>query len=527
MTQKRNVEISEAFLKLDRHLREIAQRKESVSENLRQLPVTAPQLALIAESSEEFIRVAAELSRLGGPEFCESYGEWRKEAEQVARHPVSELLRRSGYYHGVIDGDAPEPYYFAVWDRIPGKNREITTLYLLDGWSFPRAHFQIGNQTVEQLTPVELEQIGLRRRICEDFFPTEAVDLQSLSKFWFLKVVEPQPTGYDWNLAFDSELNEYRYPTEEEARSWGSAVIKNLDPTKFEPAEKEVSAGFYAPWWKISGVSDLDSLSSSVLPITLFSHRFFELPLILICEPGWRQIKIQKGFFRGTGILPNEKPFQIGEQDWNKFERWLEVCMSGLAKARSLTPKKSRPLLTACRRYLQATFATGDAIPEYDVGYIMPEIPGAEYNMFPHPARQNRPDAYEDALLHYAFTLEALLTGDEKGDISLRLSTSAASIAGRDDDERRVIRDLVRGAYNARSRLVHGDEIKKPVDPIKLRRLCQRVLAIAIYYFSTEADPDLTALVRDLPVSRALQAKVEEMREKTFSLIAQDGSLAD
>lgn len=528
MIQNRNIKISESFLKLHKRLREIAQHKEISGDVIFQLPVTARQLALIAESSEEFIYAAADLSRLGGPELWESYEEWRKEAEFAARHPISELLRRSGYYHGVIDGDAPEPYYLAVWDRIPADQREITTLYLLDGWSFARKRFQIGEHTIEQMAPTELERIGLRLQICKDFFPGEAVDLERLSKFWFLKMVGAQPTGYDYDLEFDHELNEYRYPTVEEDRTRGSTVLKNSGFTNAKPIGKEVSAGYYAPWREISEVPDLDPLSNAVLPLSLFCDRFFGLPLILICEPGWRQIQIQKGFFReSSGIFPDEKPFQIEERDWNNFERWLSVCKSGLAKARSVNSKKSRQLLTACRRYLQATFATGNIFPELDTDYVFIEAPDQDKDWFPHPTRQNRPDAYEDALLHYAFTLEALLSGNNREGIGRRLQTLSALLASRNDNETLAIRSMVKDAYSARSALVHGREIKKKVDPIKLRRLCQRILAIAIYFFSTERDPNLASLVKDLPDSYALQAKVKDIREATFSLLAEVNPLSD
>lgn len=75
----------------------------------------------------------------------------------------------------------------------------------------------------------------------------------------------------------------------------------------------------------------------------------------------------------------------------------------------------------------------------------------------------------------------------------------------------------------ARSDLVHGRDVKKGCDIEKLRRLCQRVLAFILYYFATELTPDLDGLVSKLLVSRAEQAKVEEMRGKVFSLLADDG----
>lgn len=183
MAEERKVEISEAFLKIHQHLRKIVERKVAVGAALSPLPVTAPQLALIAESSEEFIHAVADLWHMGTPEDWKSYEEWLEEAKDSAKDLISEILRRSGYYHGVLQNEAPERFYKAVRDRVLPDKREIITLHMIEGWSFPVSRFEINGIAIERMTPEKLQEVGLRREICEDFFPSESIELDEYASY--------------------------------------------------------------------------------------------------------------------------------------------------------------------------------------------------------------------------------------------------------------------------------------------------------------------------------------------------------
>jgi hypothetical protein len=77
-----------------------------------------------------------------------------------------------------------------------------------------------------------------------------------------------------------------------------------------------------------------------------------------------------------------------------------------------------------------------------------------------------------DAVLHYVIALEGLLTGDEseRTELTRKVVQRAAVLAGRDDEERRAIAQLVKDAYGARSAYAHGSE-PDSVDLPSLRRV--------------------------------------------------------
>jgi hypothetical protein len=203
------------------------------------------------------------------------------------------------------------------------------------------------------------------------------------------------------------------------------------------------------------------------------------------------------------------------------------MCKRGFDKAGML--KQPRPLWTAVRRYLQATFARGEVFPEWSTDFLSIEHPDSSYEgRQVHPLKENRDDIYEDALLHYAFALEALLTGDDREAINEKNALSAALLIGRDDRESGKVRAFIKKAYDTRSALVHGRGSKGgKIDIIKLRRICQRVLSMALCFFEAEQNPDWGALLRDLPVSRERQSLIGQLRERIFPLLADDASLAE
>jgi hypothetical protein len=481
--------IPEAFLRLHRILRERVKGQATQKGRLRILPQRAAQLAQFAEARPEFLQAIPDLFGLGSPQDYLSQDIWENHVKFAARI-VPRLLQRSGFYHGVISNKPPQPYYKAIIEQIAPAYRPGTTLYLLDGCRFPKARFRVAGHLVARLSANELETIGLPLEVCDDFFPEERIDSSQLSDYWFVNIPSRVYNFYNWDLDGDAP------------------------PAPKGDAEfVEVAAGHYSSGPATAPV--LPDYMKAVLGLSLYNDCFFEIPVVLSCEPGWRRFKIQSRSPR------KNSDYEVDKARWAGFSKWLKLYDRGLGKARDV-----RPVLTAARRYLQATFATGDIFAEW--------VPDEDLNEYQMDAQSlfslvatDRTDVYEDALLYYVLALEALLTGDSKTAISEKLAIVCALLVGRDDHEAIFVRKLTKDAYDGRSSLVHGQTPKKKVDIRKLRLLCQRALVIVIGYFAEEKAPDLDGLIRGLPISQALQRRVKGIQTKIFGDLAHDRSLSE
>ncbi len=85
----------------------------------------------------------------------------------------------------------------------------------------------------------------------------------------------------------------------------------------------------------------------------------------------------------------------------------------------------------------------------------------------------------------------------------------------------------MKDAYHGRSLLVHGKNLDKALDLTKLRRLCQRTLALVICCFATDGTFKLDTFIRDLAISSAVKEKVKELQTAVFPLLSDNTSLAD
>jgi hypothetical protein len=70
----------------------------------------------------------------------------------------------------------------------------------------------------------------------------------------------------------------------------------------------------------------------------------------------------------------------------------------------------------------------------------------------------------EDRLVDYMIGLEALLTkGEERGDLAYRLALRGSRMLGNDADSRSAVHLRLKAAYEIRSAIVHGSQIRDPV----------------------------------------------------------------
>lgn len=399
---------------------------------------------------------------------------------------------------------------------MPAKDRTITTLYLLDGCEFARDHFDIAGVAVVRMSPEELERLGPAAPICDDFFPDESIDSKRLSKHWFVKIEEARWTAYDyehWDDLFEQMVAQGDLI---ETAQYNVSKIMRGEPTAGPTSPPEVASGVTAG--KVAAPS-LTDFQRALLLLSLYDREFFEITKIFVCDPGWTRILYRSAPPR------TKSAYRVTESKWSAFENFLTLGNRALQNATK--SKNDRPLMTALRRYLQATFATGDVFPQWETKSVPVERFGYHERWMIEPGRVDRFDILEDALLHYVFALEALLTGDTKEAIAEKISTVAALIVGRDDTETVNVRAFLKRAYRSRSDLVHGKELKNDIDVAKLRCICQRVLAVALGLHADDPDFDLSDFVAILPVSRERQGRVKRVRGHIFSLLSDESSLSE
>jgi Apea-like HEPN len=507
---------SESFYKLDQRLRSLIERQSEAGE-LRALPLSPVQIAREAQQSPEYKSLIEELFTPPGvadlmcdfladldqdevdPDsaLASAEAEWDNRFDFYSA-ALSELLIRSGYYYAVLSGSVDvDSYYSAIKDRIPEKSRTLTKLYLLDGCEFPRDQFDIAAVQVVKMSRAELESLGPSPAVCKDFFPNEKIDARRLCNHWFLKIQEDELTGYEYDRWLSS----------------GDAVLVELPGIGVQ----EIAAG-YASASKLRPPAPRKYLDTLMI-LSLYQAAFFEITKIIVCEPGWRRVWFRSTTPRSARVAES---YSVSMAKWSSFESHIDLCSRGLQNARA--SRDPRPLITSCRRYLQATFATGDIFPQWETKSMAIEHPRSPEALASQ--QHDRSDVVEDAVLHYVFALEALLTGDSRDAIAEKVAISAALLIGRTDDEAAAVRTFVKAAYNSRSRLVHGQELKQKevVDVRKLRRICQRVLVVALSLYAGQPTLDFAELLAELPISQERRRMVAAAREQILPSLG-DSSL--
>lgn len=544
---------SEEFCGLHRRLRTLVEQQHQTGK-VRLLPVSPLQLAREAERTDEFERVVLSLFSLESPdsvgdlELSEAHDPDATEEEQddasdrreytkedwEARKTgfyseLTELLKRSGYYHAVLSGsDDVDKYYSVIAERIPAKNRAITKLYLLDGCEFARDRFDVAGIPVTRMSALELRELGPALAVSNDFFPNESIDSERFSKQWFLRVEEDVWTAYDY-AQWAHSIDDFDPSEGMDGVNEISDRPPGVEARRARP--REVAAGFTVG--KVASRVSFGYLDALLL-LSLYNPEFFEITKILVCERGWRRIWFRSMIPRADRRLIAGRAgearltYHVGSKKWSDFERYLDVANTGLKNAKA--SKEARPLIVATRRYLQATFARGNVFPEWEAKSMSIEHPASYGGMT--DVREDRSDVLEDAVLNYVFTLEALLTGGDREAIAEKIAISAALLIGRDDLEAMTVRSLLKEAYGWRSDLVHGRDLKIsgkiPGDEVnRLRCVCQRVLAVALSLYAEQPAIDLAKLLPELPVSQERQRQIREIRDSVLPLLGDQGSLSD
>ncbi len=419
------------------------------------IPPTPKQLAERAENTPQFQGVVNDLIRL---EDAERY------RASALRDSASELLRRSGYYHGALEDHSEGE----LWERISVYRRprkaQKSTLMLLDGCVFPRKEFEIGKCTVVRHSAAEIAELGPPPEITESFFPEETLDREWYSQQWFLRSsysvdLKPELINLrsllpDFIARFDLPLNTY----------WPQLLALGLYNT-----------------------------SCFDIPIVLSSEAKWSLERLRFLSPGTEFAAGRYKYDEDGEPIPIPGPttgYRVRDDEWSQFETFLRFCEMTIDHTRDW-----HPIRVAARRYLRATFLSA------------------------HQTNEDR----EDILLLYIFALEALLLAGDREAISDKIATRAALICGRDDDERKEIMQFLKRAHNARSAVVHGKEGKKDIDLLRLRDICRQVVVVVLKVARWECgnNDELSRVIKELAISRAIQDTVAKHRDDVFPLIVE------
>lgn len=187
--------------------------------------------------------------------------------------------------------------------------------------------------------------------------------------------------------------------------------------------------------------------------------------------------------------------YQVTREEWERFQKYLRFYKGVFAHIESWPERDRRFLRLAGRRYLRATFM------------IDPEADAYEQ------------DEREDVLLQYMFSLEGLLVPDGGDSIAYKISTRGAVVVGGNDAEREEIRSFLKQVYDARSKLAHGDEPKKPWDLPRLREVYRMTCLVILKLSESRTLRELEGDIPRLAVSEALREEVQRARGEVLSLV--------
>ena len=264
--------------------------------NVELLPPSPKQLAQRGEAIPEFGALASDVI----------------ESKGSSQYEASILLRRSGFYHGILSGESQTELWSRFNEYTKPRTAEIHTLLLLDGCKFPRDHFNCMSHAVVRHSAAEIVELGPPPVIAEAFFPGETLDPDWYSQQWFLR---------------DTETVELK-PTFIQIPFLGGDYVLNR---------------YWAPLFAL-GLYDLPC---------------FAIPIVLESEAKWELLTPRfslplLGMSHGENGEPFEVPtdhYKVADREWSQFEAFLDCCDESIGSKGDWARVR-----IAARRYLRATF---------------------------------------------------------------------------------------------------------------------------------------------------------------------------
>src|SRR6266511_4791466 len=198
--------------------------------HLRVLPPSVRHLANQAENSKAFHTFAMALLP----------------SKASPSHAVSGLLRRSGFYHGILARRSTTKLWSTIRPYVAQRTVQLREFLLLDGCQFPLRRFSILEWIIERFSQNEIRLFGPPPQVCESFYPRESLDEYWLSMQWFL----------------------YRWRTRDE-RPGAHIIFRDHD--------------LIEDHWK------------PLLTLSLYDATPFAIPIVVESERGWKLRHIRSG----------------------------------------------------------------------------------------------------------------------------------------------------------------------------------------------------------------------------------------
>ena len=216
------------------------------------LPMSAAQLARQSEETAEFENLVADICGLEAPDF--DYDPDAVSPSWVSAEFLPDLLWRSGFYQAVISNQPTEALQELVIDRAPVLERDVVYLRPLEGCHFARDRFDLCGFSIVRLSATEVEALGERS--------VERGIVLRLTKPWVLRELVRSRSG-----CVDISLTG---PTGDLSDQGSKLSAKRAAPARIT----------------------LDNYLFPLLALTLYSDERFEIPSVLLSEPGWRLLTL-------------------------------------------------------------------------------------------------------------------------------------------------------------------------------------------------------------------------------------------
>lgn len=374
-------------------------------------------------------------------------GDYHGKNESAWQQAVKNFFRRSEYYSDLFKNKPPsadtalQNYCEAL------QKREIRITYLapMEFVQFAEQSMDFGAFQIRRFSANELRGI-FRNKVNEVFYPWADIDVEQLKDYWFVYLTELAPTpklGWVY-LPFDlSQLDrvsiEYtRYPKAIES------TLQHL--TLFD---------WQADWWKGLSTDKEEELEKG--------WRGFRIPFVLMIDDNLLDspraapdlLRLSKEPFVDalTGEEIGESPMiyiHLKNDGTDSFKAFIQHTGNLLENLRAM--ENERPFLKIPLGYFVKAFFTKGL----------------------------------EQLLWHITVLEALLGEKGKG-VTKRLARRVAYILGKDEDERKAIREQFEELYDFRCNLVHGNPFQEQTYVGHLRNarnLARRILLWFLHYLN-------------------------------------------
>jgi hypothetical protein len=412
---------------------------------------------------------------------------------------LQNLLRRSGMYQALIDGEAPEDYCQRVVDRIQYGERDFSFFWLLGRCQFPRDRFELGGYSVVRLSVSEADSLGPDARARRDIFSDEYLP-RELKQAWFLRrdegIVSGFSGGVEWkrrsdeyfarkepaaspelvaemNRVLDADLAQLGVGASDIERGTAARLRnqlrgKGIGFNLIEQRTSEIVAGRRVNIDADPRLAADDDLATPLIILALYHHEFFDVPYAFVSDPGWRIAWLKREPIRAVS-------YRVSEEEWENFQTFAQLVYRTLSRFRFLlsslqdSPHPScifaRQYRAAISRYLRATFATGYTF----FSSLTTSQCLSTFDSFETYKPTIRPDPdslIEEALLQYVFALESALLGGNQtegksdgkkthisdGRTSSNVGLKASELIGRDNQEKASILILSMKYTNSETR---------------------------------------------------------------------------